>query len=66
MESFFYLADKFSQNSLHRVAHSALPDAPVQPYVEPRRRASQPRAMLRRRARRPVIDLRPVSYNTGC
>ncbi len=66
MEPFFALADKFTQSSLHKVAYSALPDAPVQPYVEPRRRVRRPRAMLRRRARRPVIDLRPARYSTGC
>jgi hypothetical protein len=32
------LADLYAQGALHRTAYSALPDAPVQPYVEPRRR----------------------------
>ena len=66
MEPFFNLADKFTQSTLHGVAYSALPDAPVLPYVEPRLRNRRPRAILRRRARRPVIDLRPARYNTGC
>jgi len=32
------LAHMYAQGALHRTAYSALPDAPVQPYVEPRRR----------------------------
>jgi len=32
------LADLYAQGALQRTAYSALPDAPVQPYVEPRRR----------------------------
>ena len=32
------LADLYSKGALQRTAYSALPDAPVQPYVEPRRR----------------------------
>jgi hypothetical protein len=31
------LADMYAQRALHRTAYSALPDAPVQPYVERRR-----------------------------
>jgi hypothetical protein len=32
------LADLYAQGALQRTVYSALPDAPVQPYVEPRRR----------------------------
>jgi hypothetical protein len=33
----FMLAQLYAQSSLSRLAHSALPGAPVQPYVERRR-----------------------------
>jgi hypothetical protein len=32
------LGHLYAQGALHRTVYSALPDAPVQPYVEPRRR----------------------------
>jgi hypothetical protein len=32
------LADLYAKGALHRTPYSALPDAPVLPYVEPRRR----------------------------
>ena len=38
MESFTTLGNVYAQSTLHKVAYSALPDAPVQPYIEPRRR----------------------------
>jgi hypothetical protein len=63
MESFTVLGDKYAQNSLHQVAFSALPDAPVQPYIEPRRRVRRLIARIRRPAHRPVIDLRPARYS---
>jgi hypothetical protein len=34
----FLLAQLYTEASLPRVAHNALPDAPVQPHVEQRRR----------------------------
>ena len=37
MPPYGVLADLYAQSALHRTAYSALPDAPVQPYVEPRR-----------------------------
>ncbi len=61
MESFTALADLFSQNSLHQVAYSALPNAPVQPITEPRGRHRWTLARIRRPARRPAIGLRPAS-----
>jgi hypothetical protein len=66
MESFTILADKYAQNSLHKVAFSALPDAPVQPYIEPRHRIRHLLARIRRPAHRPVIDLRPARYGPEC
>ncbi len=60
MESFFTLADRYSQNSLHKVAYSALPNAPVQPITEPRRRHRWALTRIRRPARRPMIDMRPA------
>ncbi len=60
MESFFTLADRYSQNSLHSVAYSALPNAPVQPITEPRRRHRWALARIRRPARQSAIGLRPA------
>jgi hypothetical protein len=66
MEPFHAIADLYSKTSLHGVAYSALPDAPVQPYVEPRRRIRRVLTSIHRPARRPVIDLRPARYSTEC
>ncbi|MCU1358901.1 MAG: hypothetical protein JWN99_190 [Ilumatobacteraceae bacterium] len=38
MDAFFILADQHAKTTLHDVGHSALPNAPVLPYVEPRHR----------------------------
>jgi hypothetical protein len=48
MESFAVLATRYAKSSLPRVAHSALPDAPTQPF-HPRRGR---RALLGNRTRR--------------
>ncbi len=66
MEPFLAITELFSHTSLHKVANSALPNAPVQPYVEPRRRIRRSLAMARRTIRRPTIDMRPARYNPGC
>ncbi|MEP7112904.1 MAG: hypothetical protein ABI862_06535 [Ilumatobacteraceae bacterium] len=66
MEPFHAIADLYSKRSLHGVAYSALPDAPVQPYVEPRRRLRRMVASIHRSARPSVIDLRPARYSTEC
>jgi hypothetical protein len=66
MESFFALADHYSRTSLHTVAHSALPLAPVQPYVEPRRPIRRIITTLRTMTRQPAIDLRTVHYCAEC
>ena len=66
MESFTILADKYAQSSLHEVAFSALPHAPVQPYTEPRRRIRHLIARIRRPAHRPAIELRPARYGAEC
>ena len=38
MDAYFVLADTHAKSALHDVAFSARPDAPVLPYVAPRRR----------------------------
>ena len=50
----------------HHVAFSALPDAPVQPYVEPRRRIRKMIASFHRPERRPTVAVRPARYSTEC
>jgi hypothetical protein len=63
MESFFTLADQVSRTSLHSLADSALPNAPVLPYVEPRRRVRRMIAGFRHSIRRPAIHIRPARYS---
>jgi hypothetical protein len=60
----FHLADLYAQESLSRVAHSALPDAPVQPHVEPTMRTRKFVAALRRPLRRPILGSPAVSTAT--
>ena len=38
MDAHFVLADSYARSNRNDLAFSALPDAPVLPYVEPRRR----------------------------
>jgi hypothetical protein len=66
MEPFHAVADLYSKTSLHKVAYSALPDAPVQSYVEPRRRLRKMVASIHRPIRRPTIAVRPTRYSTEC
>jgi len=66
MEPFHAVADLYSKNSSHHVAFSALPDAPVQPYVEPRRRIRKMIASFHRPERRPTVAVRPARYSTEC
>jgi hypothetical protein len=66
MEPFFTVADLFSRTALRTRANSALPNAPVQPYIERRRRTSQAVAFIRRSVRRPFVEIRRPSYSAGC
>lgn len=59
MERYFGLAELASKSSLHSLAHSALPNAPVQPCVDARgRRITTALARLRSPARRPAVAMR--------
>lgn len=42
MDPTFVLAQRFAEASLHRIAYSALPTAPVQPHRHRRRRLRSP------------------------
>jgi len=70
MESFATLGNMYAKSTLHKVAYSALPDAPVQPYIEPRRRLRRLTGAIRhpigRRADRPAIALRTARYGEQC
>ena len=66
MESFYAVADLYSKNTRRGVAHSALPNAPVQPYTEPRHRLRRIVATLPRPVGRPVIATRPARYSAEC
>ena len=70
MESFTTLNHLYLQSTGHRLADSALPNAPVLPYAEPKRRFrrlySSIRHPVHRPDRRPAIDVRPVRYSHEC
>jgi hypothetical protein len=67
MEPIHAIADLYSmRTSAHAAAFSALPNAPVLPYVEPRRRVRNLVASLHRPPREPTIAVRPARYSTEC
>ena len=66
MEPIHAIAHLYTRNSLDGVAHSALPNAPVLPYVEPRRRIRRLITIFRRPIRRPVVQMQPARYSTEC
>ncbi len=73
MESFTALNDLYLRSSAHQLAQSALPNAPVLAYREPRRRIRQLYSAIRpvgrgnsAGARRPVADMRPARYSHEC
>ena len=55
MDPYTVLAARYARSALPRVAHSALPDAPTQPF-HPRRRWRAALSSGRRRSRRPTSD----------
>ena len=59
------LADLYAQRALHGTPYSALPDAPVLPYVEPRRRLRRVLAALRSSPRR-LPTLSVTRRNAEC
>jgi hypothetical protein len=68
MEAFTTLTDQYVRSSAHHLANSALPHAPVLPYIEPRRRLRRLLGTIRHPVARPVIAMRPASarYSTEC
>ena len=70
MESFTTLNHLYLKSAGNRLADSALPNAPVLAYAEPRRRFrrlfSSIRHPVHRPDRRPAIDMRPVRYSHEC
>jgi len=66
MEPIHAIADLYTRTALNDVAHSALPNAPVLPYVESRHRIRRVFSMFRRPIRRPVAQMRPARYSTEC
>jgi hypothetical protein len=70
MESFTHLGNMYAQSTLHKVAYSALPDAPVQPYIEPRRRLRRLMGSIRHpiggRAHTPAMALRTAPTVEPC
>jgi hypothetical protein len=66
MESFTTITNQYVRNSAHHLANSALPNAPVLPYVERRRRARRLIAAIRHPVARPVVTMRPARYSAEC
>lgn len=66
MDGFFILADGYAKSALHDTAFSAMPDAPVLPYVEPKHRLTNMVAAARKLAHRPrFAPVRPAK-TTDC
>jgi hypothetical protein len=67
VDAYLELAKLFAQNSSSRRAHSARPDAPIQPYVPQRRRIRRiafwprPRGVARPRRAPARIECAPSS-----
>ena len=70
MEPIHSIADLYSKNSVHHLANSALPNAPVLPYVQPRRRVRKMISIVQRRTQRRApranIAVRPARYTAEC
>ena len=66
MESFTTITNQYVQTSAHHLANSALPNAPVLPYVEPRRRLRRMFATIRHPVSRPAVSMRPARYSPEC
>lgn len=67
MEPIHAIADLYSKkNTKSMVAFSALPDAPVRAYVEPRRRFRNSVASIHHPARRPTVAVRRARYSAEC
>lgn len=66
MEPFMTVADMFSRGSLHGLANSALPNAPVQPHSEPRHRLRRMAAYLRRQIGLPTVQVGRARYTAEC
>lgn len=66
MDPFHAVAEMYAKRNVHGVAYSALPNAPVLPYTEPRHRLRRVATLLRRARHRPAVALRPARYSTEC
>ncbi len=65
MDPYAVLADRYAKSTLPDLAHSALPGAPQQPYVERRKPIHQLIAALRRRAVTRAAPRPPVMAGCG-
>ncbi len=66
MEPFHTVAEMYSRRNARGAAYSAFPDAPVQPYTEPRHRLRRVAVKLRESLRRPAVARRPARYCAEC
>jgi hypothetical protein len=66
MEPIHAMAELYVRTALNDVAHSALPNSPVLPYVESRQRIRRTITAFRRLTRRPVVQMQPARYSTEC
>jgi hypothetical protein len=66
MESFTTITNQYVRTAAHDLANSALPNAPVQPYIEPSRRLRRLLGTIRHPVTRPVIAIRQARYSPEC
>ena len=66
MESFTTITHQFLRTAAHDLANSALPNAPVLTYIEPRRRLRRLLGTIRHPVARPVIAIRQARYSAEC
>ena len=66
MEPFQAIVDLYSRTAVGGLAHSALPNAPVLADPAPHAIRSRLGALLRKRIRRPQLQIRRAQYRPGC
>ncbi len=65
MDPYAVLANQYAKSATRDLGHSALPNAPVQPYVDRRRRVRRAVAWFRTR-KVPMVSTKPRRTSDGC
>ena len=66
MESFTTITNQYVRTAAHDLANSALPNAPVLPYIQPSRRLRRLLGTIRHPVARPVLTMQPARYSPEC